>query len=132
MPVFWLGLGPLAAAAWTDWHTRRIPDACVFLLASCGVLHVAVNGFPPGKALAGLLLLGGIFLLCGILAPASVGGGDIKLCAALGLLLGPLTGSVTLVITLLLGVIYGAVRGEKAVPLAVCILPAYLLILIGS
>lgn len=132
MPIVWLGLCPLAAAAWADWHTRRIPDACVFLLGSCGVLHVAVNGFPPGEALAGLLLLGGIFLLCGLCAPANVGGGDIKLCAVLGLLLGPLTGSVTLVITLFLGVVYGAVFREKAVPLAVCALPAYALILLGS
>ena len=32
MPVCLMGAVPLLAAAWADWRTREIPDACVFLL----------------------------------------------------------------------------------------------------
>lgn len=130
MPVCLMGAVPLLAAAWADWRTRTIPDASVFLIAACGVMNMAVNGFPPLRALAGLLLLGAPLLLYGLLLPTGIGGGDIKLCAALGLLLGPLAGGVMLVLALLLTALYGLCRGAGAVPFAPFLLPAYAVILI--
>lgn len=130
MPVYLMALGPLAAAAWWDLRVRQIPDACVFLLAACGAWNLALGGRPPWYGLAGLLLLGGPLLLFGMFSPSSMGGGDIKLCAALGLLLGPLAGAFLLSAALLAGAAYGAVRRVKRLPLAPFVLPFYLLILI--
>jgi Flp pilus assembly protein protease CpaA len=129
MPVYWLALVPLAAAAWWDGRARQIPDACVFLLAACGLMNFALSGRTLWDGLAGLLLLGGPLFLCGLFSPSSIGGGDIKLAAALGLLLGPLAGAVLLGTALLAGVMYSVVRQIKRSPLAPFVLPAYLLIL---
>lgn len=132
MPACLMGAVPLLAAAWADWRTREIPDACVFLIAACGVMNIALNGFPALRAVAGLLLLGAPLLLYGLLLPSGIGGGDIKLCAALGLLLGPLAGGVMLVLALLLTALYGLCRRTGAVPFALFLLPAYAVILLWS
>lgn len=131
MPVQFMALVPLGAAAWTDWREKRIPDSCAFLVASCGLLGVVLNGWPLEEALWGLVLLGGVFLLCGAAVPANVGGGDIKLCAALGLLLGPLPGMLMALFALMLTVAWGGLVKVKAVPLAPFLLVSYLMILIG-
>lgn len=132
MPVHYLALAPLGAAAWADLRARRVPDGCSFLVASCGVLGVVLNGWPLAEVLWGLLLLGGVFLLCGAVVPANVGGGDIKLCAALGLLLGPLAGALMAAFALMLAVAWGGLFKVKAVPLAPFLLGSYIMILFGS
>ncbi|MEM5780514.1 MAG: prepilin peptidase [Lawsonibacter sp.] len=129
MPACLLALLPLAGAAWQDWRTRQIPDWLVVFLAACGILRITLYGASLWAGLSGLLLLGLPLLACGLCSPTSMGGGDIKLCAALGFLLGPLMGGVLLLAALLAGTIYGAIRRENRVPLAPFLLPFYILIL---
>ncbi|MFX7686504.1 prepilin peptidase, partial [Acinetobacter baumannii] len=78
----------LLAAAWHDIATRLIPDTVCLLVALAGLLLRAAEGLAPLAVSAGLALA--LFLL---LLPAAMrgalGGGDVKLAAALVLGLSP-------------------------------------------
>ena len=101
MLTFLLGAAVLAAlAAWTDFRTGHIPNAIPaggLLLAIGGHFAegVARGGFAFGAKQAGFSL-GGALLAA--LVPAlmylrgGIGGGDVKLFAALGAMLHPLAG----------------------------------------
>ena len=92
----------LLVVSLVDMRERRIPNACI--ACACGVralylLHVLGSGHAQASALAreslaGMLmglapLVVAVLLLSRGGAAMSVGGGDIKLVAALGLYLGP-------------------------------------------
>jgi len=89
----------LAAAAYTDWKTGFIPNRVVVGGAFGGVLaHCAVwwtSGAGAALIVAQAAALG--LVLC-VLVPAvlwglgGLGGGDLKLFAAIGLCAGPMTG----------------------------------------
>ncbi|WP_149359812.1 prepilin peptidase [Lolliginicoccus suaedae] len=74
--------------AWIDLHQHRLPNlltlpgAAMILAASIALGH----GVP---ALLGGLLLGLLYLVPHLLAPRSMGGGDVKLALGLGALAGP-------------------------------------------
>lgn len=79
----------LAAAAWKDIRTRRIPNAIVLGIAAAGILSIP---FFPAISLAdrgiGIFCVSLPLLIITLLVPGSFGGGDIKLMAASGIFLG--------------------------------------------
>jgi prepilin peptidase CpaA len=101
-----------AAAGWTDWRYRRIPN---WLTIPGLMLGVAVNslvwGWPGAKtSLLGAIL--GLALLLPFVMVRSLGAGDWKLVGALGAFLGPQH---------LLAVLFGAilVAGVMAVAMVI-------------
>lgn len=78
-----------AAACWTDLRARRIPNALVLLGVAAGLfLNARAEGFAGiGSSLLGLAVGLGLFLPFMLLG--GMGGGDVKLLAALGSLVGP-------------------------------------------
>ena len=96
------GLLLLSAAVW-DMRNREIPNLIPILLFLCGLI-----GFRPAASTAGLLLVGGPFLLAAVLIKRdgfAIGGGDVKLMAVCGLLLG----WELIIFAFLLGCIIGSV-----------------------
>ena len=85
------GLLLLSAAVW-DMRNREIPNLIPALLLLCGLI-----GFRPAASAAGLLLVGGPFLLAAVLIKRdgfAIGGGDVKLMGACGFVLGVWPGLV--------------------------------------
>jgi prepilin peptidase CpaA len=79
----------VAAAAFIDLKTRRVPNALTGLLALSGIVFATfgIGHLTVGAAVLGLLL-GLALMLPGHLFGAT-GAGDVKLFAAMGSLLGP-------------------------------------------
>lgn len=96
----------LLAAAWHDIATRLIPDTVCLLVALAGLLLRAAEGLAPLAVSAGLALA--LFLL---LLPAAMrgalGGGDVKLAAALVLGLSPADAWDFLFLTVMAGGVLG-------------------------
>lgn len=111
-------LAALLAVAWIDWEHMIIPDAI-----SLGflVLGLALSPFAgPGllRSLGGAVAAGGLLLLLGILwqktrGVEGMGGGDIKLMAAVGAFLGPVPSLLVIFVGALLGALYGLVLLRK-------------------
>ena len=77
------------AACVTDVRTRRIPNALTFGAAALGLaFHGVVGGF-AGLWTAGLGWVVGVALFLPFFMLRGMGGGDVKLLAALGAWLGP-------------------------------------------
>lgn len=74
------------AGAATDLLTGRLPDVLTVPALGLGLVAVLPLGALP-VGLAGVMVLGGLHAAVAIAAPAALGGGDVKLAAALG---GPL------------------------------------------
>lgn len=120
----------LAVTAWKDWVTRTVPDALILLLAVCGAAKAAWGGSTL-SALAGLVVCGLPPLIVSlVLKRGFIGGGDVKLCAALGWLLGPVNGILVILLALIGLSGYGLLRGRTAVPFAPFVFPAYFILLI--
>jgi prepilin signal peptidase PulO-like enzyme (type II secretory pathway) len=79
----------LAAAAVVDAQARLIPDIITLPGLAYGVFLAALFGEPSvPRALLGIAVAGGLGLLLSIVSRRGLGGGDIKLMAALGAALG--------------------------------------------
>lgn len=82
-------LGPVAWAGWVDWRERRIPNAANLLLFCLGLAAQNAAG-APAAALAGSALGLALGLAPALVfGPGGIGGGDLKMMAALGAWYGP-------------------------------------------
>lgn len=107
----------LGVASATDLSCRVIPNGCVLAVACSGVARVLASALAGGRAMALVAeaLLGGLSVLGVMLLAATlsargggrpgVGGGDVKLLAAVGVWTGPLVGLVTVGLSCLVGVL---------------------------
>jgi prepilin peptidase CpaA len=101
-PYFLLAAAIVALlAAWTDWRTGHMPNGLTLgPLAVAPVAHavaagIAAHAFRPAVEAAGFSVLGAIACAASPLAlyrASAIGGGDVKLFAALGALLRTLIG----------------------------------------
>ncbi len=83
------------AAAWTDARTGRIPNLLTLPMVLIGLCLGAINGgwVGLGSSLLGAALCFGVpYGLYRTSRGSAIGGGDVKLFAALGALLGPSAG----------------------------------------
>lgn len=103
---------------WVDLVEHRLPDLVVLPLliavASSTVLAAVVesDGDRLGQAVLGALLLGAAFALLFVIAPASLGFGDVKLALVIGMLVGWYgwrTAFITLFLTFVLGLVHGLI-----------------------
>lgn len=126
-----LSLLPLAVAAWTDAESRRIPDACSAAVLVLGVGHAIALGRWM-EAVLGAAVIGGLFLIGAVALDSgqAIGGGDVKLCAALGALLGAIPGLIMIATSLAAMLIYGGIRRCKSAPFAPFLFPVYVIFLI--
>ena len=106
-------LALLFACAINDARTRTIPNAFPIMIAACCLIP------PVGIHLGGVLAALPLFVAAVI--SGGVGGGDIKVMAALGLVFGPFRAFLILTLALIGLVVWNALmrllrRGEAAWP----------------
>ncbi|MCG9968404.1 A24 family peptidase [Pelotomaculum terephthalicicum JT] len=110
---------PLLWAAFMDWKKRIIPDwTWITILAIGGVSAFLFPEPAPAQRIAGFLLPG-VCLLFLAMKYGGVGGGDIKLTAALGFYLGLNALAAILFFSLPPALVYGLATRQRSVPLAV-------------
>jgi len=107
----WLTVG----LVWIDLDVHRLPVGLVvptawWLVALLAVASVATGDRRWLGALVGALVMGGVYLLLGVLPGGGVGGGDVRLAPVIGGLLGWL-GAGQLVVGLLTGFLVGGLAG---------------------
>ncbi|HEX4721158.1 MAG TPA: A24 family peptidase [Pseudonocardiaceae bacterium] len=116
LPVWWLPvpllLGWLAVPlASVDLARSRLPDSLTlpaYPLLGLAVGTAAVLGSSPGlglRAVTGVLVFGGVHLLCYLASPRALGAGDVKLAGSLGAVLGAVGWAALVVGALLAAVI---------------------------
>ncbi len=118
-----LVVGLLLIAAWNDIATRLIPDCVPIALSLVGALARLMSG--PAALAESFVLTSGLFVVLVVLhARGALGGGDVKLAAAVCLGLSPLAAWRFIFITAMAGGILGmlhlagrtALRGVVAHP----------------
>ncbi|MFT0172020.1 prepilin peptidase [Paraburkholderia mimosarum] len=100
-------LGLLGAAAVTDLHARRIPNALVLTgLAAAFAVQCGLHGVGEGSQrwILGLLTGGGLFVPFYLLR--GMGAGDVKLMAAVGAFVGPQSAFEVALATFVIGGIW--------------------------
>lgn len=126
-----------------DWEVYLIPDGCLIAAALAWPLTLPALGWDGlrilERILSALVFGGGMLLVARwmdrLLDKESLGGGDIKLFALLGLYLGFARSLLALLLSSLLGLLLALVRrgGEKRIPFAPAIsLAAALTLLWGD
>lgn len=123
----WAFLGCLFCLALVDWESRIIPDGChVFSLIVWAAALPFLGWTWPQiglRVLTGLVaggaLLGVSLVMDRVLGRESLGGGDIKLIAVVGLYLGAVKTLFAVILACVLGLLLAALRRgeeEKAIP----------------
>lgn len=87
--VEWLAVSTALIACVTDVTTRRVPNVVTFGAALVGVAVHIVLGGPRGGVFALIGWAVGLLLFLPLFALRGLGGGDVKLLAALGAFVGP-------------------------------------------
>lgn len=129
MLVYTMLIVGIICAAVTDWRKRIIPDWTWITVMMTGVFFVAV-GESIGRDIQGILLVTLSERIAGLICPAfilliialtkgGVGGGDIKLTAALGFTFGIYGLLFILFFSVIPACIYSCVTRQKSIPLAV-------------
>lgn len=102
----WIFVVILLAAAFIDIDHGIIPDHLTYPSIVIGLLlSFGTLGFLP--ALGGLLAFGGLMFAIAIISNGGMGGGDVKLAAAIGVFTGIAGSAVTLLLASLTGAIFG-------------------------
>jgi len=121
MMIMLLCTVPILWAAVTDFRKRIIPDwtwIAILLIGGVSAFMLKTPHPPLFERIAGFLLPGiSLFLLA--MKYGGVGGGDIKLTAAMGFCFGLYSLAAILFFALVPACIYAKVTKQKSVPLAV-------------
>lgn len=111
IPLFW--------AAVTDYKKRLIPDWTWIAILLTGIISAFLFAAPALYERIAGFLLPGLCLLFLAMKYGGVGGGDIKLTAAMGFAFGLNALAVILLFVLLPACIYAKATKQRSVPLAV-------------
>ncbi|WP_235811169.1 prepilin peptidase [Syntrophomonas wolfei] len=110
---------PLLWAALMDWKKRIIPDWTWISILLIGGVSAFLLPYPtPAQRIAGFLLPGICLLLLAV-KYGGVGGGDVKLAAALGFCFGLNALAAILFFALPPACVYAKATRQRSVPLAV-------------
>lgn len=131
--LYCIAVFPLLWAAEEDALTRTIPPGPLILIAALGMIRFFVDGLSGFAAgIEGLLCVGLLVLAlaCLLQKGSAIGGGDVKLCAVLGLFMGTVNALIVIAAALLLLVAFAMAAGKKAMPFAPFILASYIIFFI--
>lgn len=99
-------LSTLIVMVFIDIDHHMIPDRIHVIIIILGIIHsVHLSHTSLMHMIGGFLVGGGIIFLIALIGP--MGGGDIKLFAALGLWLGPMNTLLAILISFIIGGVYG-------------------------
>ena len=118
---------PLLWAAITDYKKRIIPDWTWIALLVIGVITAFLFPFPNLVERIAGLLIPGLCLLILAVKHGGVGGGDIKLTAAMGFCFGLCSLVFILFFSLLPALIYSKATKQRSIPLAVLLCIGFLI-----
>lgn len=117
---------PLLWAAVTDYRKRTIPDWTWIIILLIGIVSAFLFPLPVlYERIAGFLLSGLCLLLLAV-KYGGVGGGDIKMTAAMGFCFGLSGLAVILFFALISAGIYTVTTKQKSIPLAVFLFAGFL------
>ncbi|MGE5559837.1 MAG: prepilin peptidase [Chloroflexota bacterium] len=117
----WVTIFVGIVAFFTDIDSRIIPNALTVPAIIAGLALAAATG-RLASSLLGLAVCGGGFLIIGLIGAGKLGGGDIKLAAAIGAILGLKAGAAAV----LAGVIAGALIGIALIAFRRATLKSYI------
>lgn len=126
-----LSFFPLSFAALWDFRHRIIPDWTVFLIFSCATLNLALGQTALLPSVFGMAAVGIPFLITAS-NEGGIGGGDVKLCAALGALLGFEKMLFLLILALLSLTVSGKLRKKNSLPFAPFVWGAFYILLVAE
>lgn len=103
IPILLIAVSFILSCMLLDLRTRRIPNELSLAALTAGVVAHCVQSGAWGVAVSGMgaLLAGGLLLVP--FALGGIGGGDVKMMAAVGSLLGPLPALAALIVGTVLG-----------------------------
>ncbi len=116
--VFFALLAALGAVAVIDWQHMIIPDSISLGFLALGLVLAPLSGTGIVNALIGALGAGGLLLVVGWMwekarGIQAMGGGDIKLMAAVGAFLGLVPALMVIFLGSFLGAVWGLVVGGR-------------------